>query len=137
MFGGLLLLLMMPTKAEMRLEALNAKKETLYTILQTLLDLSRKLSDPDNLNRFKTLYRSMEATRAELLKIIDNIVDVSFDVKKDFVPDYAIIRTIDEVCCYVDAAAESIAEKEGSLYRRLFPRRMLVSEKYRFQSYRK
>lgn len=52
----------MDTMVERRFGALTPEKESLYTILQTLIDLSTKLNDTVYIDKFKILYQLIEAT---------------------------------------------------------------------------
>ncbi|KAG5861298.1 hypothetical protein JTB14_022381 [Gonioctena quinquepunctata] len=45
-------------------------------------------------SKFSALYKSTNSTKADLIKVIDHIMEVSFEVDEAFTPNYAIIPTI-------------------------------------------
>ncbi|VEN51227.1 unnamed protein product [Callosobruchus maculatus] len=104
----------MATVAERKLKLLNSKKESIYTTLQTLLDLSKNLTDVTNRTKFLALYHRMESSRQELLTVIDQIQEVSFEIDENHVPSYGSIHTINEICGHIMAAAENIKNPVSS-----------------------
>ncbi|KAG5877375.1 hypothetical protein JTB14_017712 [Gonioctena quinquepunctata] len=63
-------------------------------------------------SEISALYKSTDSTEADLIKVIDHIMDVSFDVDEAFTPNYAIIPTIDEMCGYIHIAAAKLEREE-------------------------
>ncbi|KAG5868158.1 hypothetical protein JTB14_032971 [Gonioctena quinquepunctata] len=100
------------TVAQRQLKMLTAKKESLFSILQNLLDLSKSMRNQTEKSRFSALYKSTDSTKADLIKVIDQIMEVSFEVDEEFTPNYAIIPTIDEMCGYIHIAAAKLEREE-------------------------
>ncbi|KAG5881648.1 hypothetical protein JTB14_036757 [Gonioctena quinquepunctata] len=100
------------TEAQRQLKMLTAKKESLFSILQNLLDLSKSMRNRTEKSRFSALYKSTDSTKADLIKVIDQIMEVSFEVDEEFTPNYAIIPTIDEMCDYIHIAAAKLEREE-------------------------
>ncbi|KAG5878722.1 hypothetical protein JTB14_032835 [Gonioctena quinquepunctata] len=100
------------TVAQRQLKMLMAKKESLFSILQNLLDLSKSMRNQTEKSRFSALYKSTDSTKADLIKVIDQIMEVSFEVDEEFTPNYAIIPTIDEMCDYIHNAAAKLEREE-------------------------
>lgn len=98
----------MGTKAEREFKMLTAKKQSLFSILQTMLDLSKKLNVTSNLEKFKNLYLSMDSTYQDFVRVVDNINLVGFEIKDDFSPNYSELQTANEICCYIRRAAENL-----------------------------
>lgn len=94
--------------SERELRKLIAKKENLFAILQKLYDLSKDLSTESLKNKFRTLMATYEETKNKIYDIIDEINNEQFQLKDDYVPDYKIIQTINELCCFIQAAMEKI-----------------------------
>lgn len=92
------------TTYERQFKILTAKKETLYTIIQTLYDLSKNLTTDNTIKKFTNLYQSMDSTRTEILKILDEINAVGFDVDENYKPDFQVMSVINEMCCEARAA---------------------------------
>ncbi|KAG5866074.1 hypothetical protein JTB14_004021 [Gonioctena quinquepunctata] len=85
-----------------------AKKENLFAILQKLYDLSKDLSTESVKRKFQTLMITYEETKSNIYSVLDEINDVQFEINEDYTPDYKAIQTINELCSYIQMAAESI-----------------------------
>ncbi|KAG5866393.1 hypothetical protein JTB14_013265 [Gonioctena quinquepunctata] len=66
------------TVAQRQLKMLTAKKESLFSILQNLLDLSKSMRNQTEKSRFSALYKSTDSTKADLIKVIDQIMEVNY-----------------------------------------------------------
>ncbi|KAG5879308.1 hypothetical protein JTB14_025636 [Gonioctena quinquepunctata] len=49
-----------------------------------------------------------EETKSNIYSVLDEINDVQFEINEDYTPDYKAIQTINELCSYIQMAAESI-----------------------------
>ncbi|KAJ8966497.1 hypothetical protein NQ317_019892 [Molorchus minor] len=104
----------MATVTARKIKTLTAKKESLFCIIQKLYDLTKTLNTPAHVSRFKTLYRSIETTRREINLVIEQIVEFSLEEDENYIPDFKILRTIDELCCHVHDAAEKLKDADVS-----------------------
>ena len=122
---------MVSTAEERALKKLIAKKESLFLILQNLLDLSRNINTSANYDKFKLLYHSFSETRDNLISVIDEINDISLEIDAYFNPDYKILPTINEMCCHIQAVAAKIkatsAGATGTSVQVMDPNRVLPS----------
>ncbi|KAG5860782.1 hypothetical protein JTB14_036449 [Gonioctena quinquepunctata] len=96
------------TTSERELKKIIAKKENLFAILQKLYDLSKDLSTESVKRKFQTLMITYEETKSNIYSVLDEINDVQFEINEDYTPDYKAIQTINELCSYIQMAAESI-----------------------------
>ncbi|KAG5884048.1 hypothetical protein JTB14_037453 [Gonioctena quinquepunctata] len=63
-------------------------------------------------SKFSALYKSTDSTEADLIKVIDHIMEVSLEVEEEFKPNDAIIPTIEEICGYIHIAAAKSGREE-------------------------
>ena len=98
----------MSTTAERKFTRLNSKKESLFLIIQNLYDLSKGLSNQKQIDKFEILYSSLESTKNSLIVVIDEINEIGFEIKEDFTPDYKVLSTINELCCWIQVAAAKL-----------------------------
>ncbi|KAG5860935.1 hypothetical protein JTB14_028050 [Gonioctena quinquepunctata] len=96
------------TTSGRELKKIIAKKENLFAILQKLYDLSKDLSTESVKRKFQTLMITYEETKSNIYSVLDEINDVQFEINEDYTPDYKAIQTINELCSYIQMAAESI-----------------------------
>nr|CAI5839091.1 unnamed protein product [Callosobruchus analis] len=100
--------------AERTLKVLIHKKESIFATLQTLLDLSRNLSDVGNKRKFKALYQEMDIVKKDLFDVIEQIQMMSLELDEGYTPDFKVIPTINEICGTIRSAALSLKLNSAS-----------------------
>ncbi|XP_074030835.1 uncharacterized protein [Leptinotarsa decemlineata] len=96
------------TVAERKVKVLTAKKESLFTNLQSLYDLSKKVNDPVVRKKFEIMVRSLDSTRSQLLQTVDEVNEKSLEVDEDFIPNFSVYHVIEEMCCNIKECEEKI-----------------------------
>nr|CAI5862750.1 unnamed protein product [Callosobruchus analis] len=99
---------------ETTLKVLIHKKESIFATLQTLLDVSRNLSDVGNKRKFKALYQEMDIVKKDLFDVIEQIQMMSLELDEGYTPDFKIIPTINKICGTIRAAALSLKLNSAS-----------------------
>ena len=103
----------MATAGKRQFKSLTAKRNSLYSILQTLYDLSKALDSETNKQKFKILYLSLDSTRDSLISVLDEMNLVGFEINPDYTPDYKVLTSTDELCCHIkDAYLQKIGKPE-------------------------
>ncbi|XP_074033910.1 uncharacterized protein [Leptinotarsa decemlineata] len=98
----------MGTVADRKFKMLTAKKESLFSILQKLYDLSKSLGTAQEIEAFKISYLTLDTTREALNLVLDQINEVQFEIDDEFVPDYKLLSTINQLCCHIHMAEKGI-----------------------------
>ncbi|KAJ8972919.1 hypothetical protein NQ317_012657 [Molorchus minor] len=88
-------------RKERQLRILTSKKETLFTRLQNLYDESKKA-------RFRIRYKTLEQTKRDFERVVDDINEVSLDIDADFVPNFNALERFDELYCHIQVVAETV-----------------------------
>ncbi|KAJ8963855.1 hypothetical protein NQ317_010753 [Molorchus minor] len=88
-------------RKERQLRILTSKKETLFTRLQNLYDESKKA-------RFRIRYKTLEQTKRDFERVVDDINEVSLDIDAEFVPNFNALERFDELYCHIQVVAETV-----------------------------
>lgn len=102
----------MATAAERKVRTLTAKKESLFSILQSLYNLSKALNSEAAIKKFQVMSLTLDSTMEGLVSVVDEIHELQLEIKADYVPDYSWLATINELSCYIRMATEQIQKKE-------------------------
>ncbi|XP_031331474.1 uncharacterized protein LOC116162080 [Photinus pyralis] len=100
----------MATQKEQRLKILNAKKEQYFAGLQRLYDNSRDISTTEKVAYFKMRYASLSETKSKLLAVVDEINLLQCELDEEFVPNFKLIETIDDLVCRIEYVAIKVID---------------------------
>lgn len=104
---------------ENKLKSLTAKKEALFARVQTLFDLGKNIDKRGNLEKFTTLYESLDSTRQTFEQVLDVINDTSLEMDSKNVPSFDALNSFDELYCSIKIVAKKVlAEKSSSSVKR-------------------
>ncbi|KAJ8941042.1 hypothetical protein NQ318_015519 [Aromia moschata] len=84
-----------------RVKVWTAKKEQYFTRIQQLLDISKDVTTPEKIAKFKLKLETVEKTKNSLLEALDEINLLECDLNEDFVPNYAVLDVVDEMMCQI------------------------------------
>lgn len=64
----------------------------------------KKLDSETNKKKFKIIYLSLDSTKDSLISVLDEINLVGFDMNPDYIPDYNVLMSANELCCHIKNA---------------------------------
>ncbi|KAJ8942426.1 hypothetical protein NQ318_007100 [Aromia moschata] len=91
-----------------RVKVWTAKKEQYFTRIQQLLDISKDVTTPEKIAKFKLKLETVEKTKNSLLEALDEINLLECDLNEDFVPNYAVLDVVDEMMCQIISVEKSL-----------------------------
>ncbi|XP_052739710.1 uncharacterized protein LOC128198398 [Bicyclus anynana] len=94
---------------------LEARKESLFNIIQQLYDLSRCLDDDQNRSRFLTRVISIESTRQQFINTVDELVTEQLKEDENIRPNYAALEAFDQLYCEIQQALSNVKSKSQGL----------------------
>ena len=80
---------------------LEAKRKSLYSLTQNLYDLSTNLDKPEDVKLFLMRSNTLDDTRIEYMKIIDELNLAKSETNPEFNPSYKHLETYDELICKI------------------------------------
>lgn len=69
-----------------KIKALEAKRKSLYSIVQNVLELSRELNVPENKRAFEMRLQTLDQIRRDYLKVLDDLTEAKLDNNPDYNP---------------------------------------------------
>ena len=80
---------------------LEAKRKSLYSLTQNLYDLSTNLDKPEDVKLFLMRSNTLDDTRIEYMKIIDELNLAKSETNPELNPSYKYLETYDELICKI------------------------------------
>lgn len=99
------------TPAILRLEA---RKDSLFLIIQQIYDLSLEVSDPEKEKQFIIRAQSLDKTREDFMKTLDTLIEAYLENKPNSRPNYAPLNAFDTLYCQIQHTLSTIKEKSPS-----------------------
>ncbi|KAJ8950072.1 hypothetical protein NQ314_008078 [Rhamnusium bicolor] len=76
--------------------------------LQNIYDDSRNVDNEMRLNNFRVRYKTLNQTRRDFERIMDQINQLSSEINPNFVPNFDALESFDELYCHIQVVAENV-----------------------------
>lgn len=96
------------------LTVVHAKRENLFSQIQSIYDLSRKTSDPNILQQLLIKARSVDRLRQEFSDALDLCNELELEADEKYVPNYASLNSVNELVDNIHATVSVIEAKRQS-----------------------
>ncbi|XP_059062822.1 uncharacterized protein LOC131855564 [Achroia grisella] len=87
---------------------LEAKKNSLFSIIQHIYDLSLKVSNENYKLQFLTRVYSLDKLRSDFIETLDSLLEARLIIDKTAIPNYTPLSSFDELYCHIKQVENSI-----------------------------
>ena len=97
-----------------QISILEAKKNSLFEIVQSIYDMSLTISDAKIKPKFIARSKSLDTLRVEFMQVIEQLNELYLSVEDDYLPTFACLSSFDELYSYIKNTESDLSNHNTS-----------------------